>query len=89
MEKKLILLMVLMTFFTSYGQNNLSITDLKRINIEEITTKFDIQCYFDDTMLLKKDEYAVVRNTKLFIKKNKKKIVFIIIYLSGLLRETH
>lgn len=69
MKKSLIFFMLLMTFLSTYGQNKQSITDRKKISIEQITTEFDIQNYFDDKNLSKKDEYAVLRNTRLSIQK--------------------
>ncbi|WP_261511588.1 hypothetical protein [Chryseobacterium paludis] len=73
MGKKIIFFIVSMTFLSIYGQSKPSITDRKKIDIEQITTEFEIQNYFNDENLSKKNEYSVVRNTKLFIQKKQGK----------------
>lgn len=70
MKKIVTLYILLASFLTSFGQKSpISITDKKELNILEIKAGFDILNYFEDNLLSKKNEYSVVRNYPVIVRK--------------------
>ncbi|WP_421942825.1 hypothetical protein [Pedobacter sp.] len=61
-------------FLSSCAQTKThSITDKEMINVEKLTTNFDVQNYFEDKDLLKKGEYTLKRKKKIVIRKDEAK----------------
>lgn len=74
MKKAITLFLIITTFYSSFAQTKrYSITDTTKINLDKITTQFDIQNYFEDKDLSKKGEYELIRKRKLVVQKEKTK----------------
>lgn len=74
MKKGITIFLIIITFCSSFAQTKTYfITDTTKINLEKITTQFDIQNYFEDKDLSKKSEYQLMRKRKLVVQKEETK----------------